>query len=92
MNENNRLGLGDTPVTVVTKMSDGHPGAAVVVMRLLKEVENGVLDVYHLDDMGLYGLAIWVAYKDCCHEDLGKLSEVVRNRDLETLAPALAYR
>lgn len=61
-------------------MGEGNPGAITVMARLL-EREDGLFVLLHLDEMGIYGPDIWVAYKDHCDEDLEQLARRVKARD-----------
>lgn len=72
----------DTVLDVAMKMGEANPGALSVLFRLLKELDEGVIVMCHLDDMGIRGASIWLAFKDHCKEDLNKLAECAINRDL----------
>lgn len=79
---NDKVNLTDRPMDIAIKMSQGNPGALTVIANLLKEDPMmGIMDVLHLDDMGMRGPQIWVAFKDHCGQDLDKLRTALRARD-----------
>lgn len=80
-----------TTADAVAQMSDGNPGALNVMLGLLryaestklKHYESGVVYLMDLDELGLYGPNIWLAYKDVCGEDMAELARVLReDRDV----------
>lgn len=75
----------DTLMSAIIKLCDGNPGAAIVCASVVKHSEFGMMDLLHMDDMGLKGSAIWVGYKYYCGEDIAKFVEAVRSRDLEMI-------
>jgi len=74
-----RINLTDTTQDVIFKMSEGNPGALNVCVQLLADA-TGFFTLLNLDDMGIRGSAIWVAYKDHCKEDLSKFIECCKER------------
>ena len=73
--------LHDTVLDMIVKLSEGNPGAAIVCTKILKaDLERGVMDLLHLDEMGMKGPAIWVGYKDYAGEDLNLFIKAVRQR------------
>lgn len=68
---------------IVMEMSEGNPGAATVMMGLLKAGPLGFMDVLTLDDMNIWGVQIWVAYKDYCGSEIEKLQAALKSRDPE---------
>ena len=82
------IGLQDSFMQVVTKLSEGNPGALTVLMALLKRQDTdppGLITMLDLDDMGMRGSQIWVAYKDHCGHDIEKLVELCRSRDQDMI-------
>ena len=77
-----RIELEDSAQSALIKMADGNPGAITVMIGLLKRADDGLLDLLHLDTVGLYGPDIWIAYKDICGEDLDALSDRLRSDSL----------
>jgi hypothetical protein len=66
------------PVEAATRMAEGNPGAATVVGQLLED-PVGLVDLCHLDDMGLYGPDIWISYWDVCKQDIELLRDKIRD-------------
>jgi len=73
-------------IDVVTKMSEGNPGALRVIMELYKETPTidpqnllgGLGPILDLDTLGIYGPRIWMLYKDVCGEDVAKTNWMLR--------------
>jgi hypothetical protein len=72
-----RLVLSDTPVTAITKLAEGNPGALRVCFEMLKNGPtidplgmDGIAALLNLDTLGIYGSRIWLLYKDVCRENL----------------------
>ena len=86
MNRNTRIQLQDSTMNVVTKMSEGNPGAINVIMLLLtragtidkNDAMGGIGKVLLLDTFGIYGTDIYVFYSDICGSDLVKMVAVLR--------------
>lgn len=80
----NRVGLQDSIVDAIVKMSEGNPGAVRVLAELTK-MEDGLGFIHYLkmDDYGIYGSRIWMCYKDLCGEDMDKLYGLLRNNKLQ---------
>jgi hypothetical protein len=83
---NERLGLTDTAMTAVSKLSEGNPGALRVCMELLTRSINydpdmllgGIGSLLQLDSHGIYGSRIWMFYKDFCGEKLDVMVAMLR--------------
>ena len=75
-----KIDLRDTTMDVFVKMSEGNPGAMIVISRLCTAPEDFLL-VLDLDDMNMRGSQIWVAYKDHCFKDIDNFKTLVRARD-----------
>lgn len=81
-----RIQLSDRFMDIVHKMSDGNPGAIMVLMKLFEH--NVAVDpdsalgpfgtILDLDDKEIYGSDIWVLYKDICYEDIRAVIAVMR--------------
>lgn len=90
-----RIGPSCTVVEAVLAMSDGNPGAAVVMTQLVKystdKQEKGpwpsLSYLLDLDEAGLYGSDVWVAFKDLCGQDIAALA-----RELDSDRHGLAER
>ncbi len=63
---------------ILAKMAKGNPGALMVLMNLIKINEKvdpvAAGGAFHsiliLDNIGVYGSAIWVLYKGLCKENM----------------------
>lgn len=81
-----RIQLDDRPLDAMQKMTDGNPGAAVVLGELFqktKEIDpHAGLGGYHyilfLDDMEIYGSKIWLLYKDICEQKVERIILLLR--------------
>lgn len=81
-----RIDLKDDLVTIMSKMSDGNPGALTVLMRLMKESQKIDPDaamgpfahILDLDSFEIYGSHIWIMYKDICGEDIVNFITMLR--------------
>jgi hypothetical protein len=95
-----RIGLKDTTMDTVLKMSEGNPGALRVVMDMMKD--GGAIDpdswagglgaVLGLDSHGIYGSRIWMLYKDVCKEDLVSMLAVLRACQLGHISEATLHQ
>lgn len=79
----NVIELEDSYFDAVVKMAKGNPGAATVLVEILKK-EHGTITILHLDDLQIRGWKIWYAFKDYCHQDLDKFISCVneKNKDM----------
>jgi hypothetical protein len=80
-----RLALTDSMMDVYMKMSDGNPGGLNVLMGLMKESEtidpeggSGLMKILQLDNLGIYGSAIYCICSDKCGRDLRKFILLLR--------------
>jgi hypothetical protein len=86
MESKERIGLKDTAISAITKLSEGNPGAATVLVQLYKE--NAKIDpdsalgaiscMLALDSLGIYGTDIYVFYSDICQKNLVHMVAVLR--------------
>jgi len=77
-----RLEMNDNMMTIVHKMSEGNPGAVSVMSLIIaRDQTTAFMTLLDLDDMNIRGSQIWIGYKDHCHEDLNKFTELVNARD-----------
>lgn len=59
----------------MTEMCRGNIGALTILERLLTNTHYiGILDSYKI-----YGSDIWQLYKDCCHENIDFMTEILSN-------------
>lgn len=87
---NPRIDLTDSPMSAITKMADGNPGAVRVLMELFQQWP--VIDpdsalgefsgVLHLDTLDIYGHRIWQFYKEVCQQDLTNMVGLMRANQL----------
>jgi hypothetical protein len=90
-----RITLNDSPFDMMIKMSEGNPGAITALAELAKNDPmgmNGVMLILHLDDMGMRGSQIWVAYKDHCKQDIAAFVKAIEDRDPAMVATVNASR
>lgn len=78
-----RITLSDTILDAIVKMAEGNPGAATVISELLK-LQDGFVSLAHLDDAGIYGPDIWLAYKDVSGSDISKLHDKIFNHTIKS--------
>ena len=82
--------LEDTPITAITKMSAGIPGAITVLVQILKEAPaidpqdfmGGFGPILALDTHRIYGSDIWLLYKDICGSSIPNMCAVLRAMQL----------
>lgn len=86
-----RIKLNDSMVDVVSKMSNGNPGAINVLMQLMNPETNkidpdnimgGLGNILSLDTLGIYGTDIYVLANDICENNLVKFVTVLRAHQL----------
>lgn len=69
-------------IEFIDQMSEGNPGASVVLMSAIDgKAVAGFMNILNLDDMNIRGTQIWLGFKDYCKEDLKLFWESVQNRD-----------
>lgn len=92
MSHDEKIDLSDSVMDIIFKMSQGNPGAATVIGKLLAssgddkaEQAKNFLLLLHLDDMGMRGGQIWEAFKHC-NNDLDVFKTAVKTRDRAMVA------
>jgi len=81
-----KIGLTDSTVDVLFKMSEGNPGALQVIMGILEQGDKidpenafgGLGTVMLLDTYEIYGPRIYMLCSDCCRKDLVAVFTMVR--------------
>ena len=81
-----RIQLSDTMATIITKLSEGNPGAISVCIKLITENEKIDPDstlaylssLLLLDSLGIYGSNIWILYKDICNQNINYFIAILR--------------
>ena len=77
-NHKPRIGLMDTGLDVITKMSEGNPGATKVLAQLMmRETLDGLGTILLFDTIGLYGRRIYMLWNDCCDRDLERVLQIM---------------
>jgi len=80
--ERKNITLNEPIMDLLMTMSEGNPGGLTVMMKMIdKGYSNGLISIFHLDDMNIRGTQIWIGYKDYCGEDIDKFIECVNNHD-----------
>lgn len=85
-----RIGLNDTTMDIVVKMSDGNPGAMDVIMRILSQDNKidpqnalgGLGTILQLDTHGIYGTDIYILYNDKCNRNMRLFLMLLRSVQL----------
>lgn len=91
---NTRINFNDTPLSIIVKLAEGNPGAATVMMDLIKESPKIDPDaalgpyahIFDLDTLEIYGPRIWMFYKDVCKQSLVSMIAVMRAIQLGKLS------
>lgn len=86
----NRIKSLDWDATkVVMVLSEGNPGAVVVISEILskgsqidKDSLHPMLILLRLDALGIYGSRLWMLYKDVCGMDIVNTIAVIRSHQL----------
>lgn len=81
----------DSDRQVFLTMCEGNPGALSVLMKLAED-PMGLIYILDLDDMGMRGSQIWVAYKDHCKQDIAAFKKALSDRDPAMVATVNASR
>ena len=95
-----KIDLNDSMLDVMTKMSEGNPGALTVCLNILEHghkidpdnAMGGLGVILSLDSLGLYGSKIWMLFKDVCGSELPKMIGVLRGHQLGYLNDAQVRR
>ncbi len=76
------------PLEAYTVMGGGNPGALTALTGLVKyhEQQNaeavGWVRIIQLDEMGIYGAAIWHLFSDYCKQSMDVFDTVINNNDV----------
>jgi len=81
-----KIKLNDSGLEIITKMSDGNPGAMSALAELIKNNEridpDSVLGplgaILYLDSVKIYGSDIYILFNDKCNRDVRKLIMLLR--------------
>jgi hypothetical protein len=63
------------------KFTKGNRGVIAVVLAL---IENYPEALEQLENQEVFGIDIWILYKDICHEDPSKMLEFLENGSAKT--------
>jgi hypothetical protein len=96
MNRQCKIGLHDTMMDVVMKMSEGNPGALTCLMDIMQKQDwyggaDSLTMVLSFDILGLYGSKLYILWNDCCYRNLDKLELVMRNWQMGNLSEQDIY-
>jgi hypothetical protein len=81
MTSREEINIDGSVLDMLLLMSEGNPGAATVLSRIMNKCDAGAMSIFDLDDMNIRGSQIWVAFKYVCNEDLDMLCEKLKKRD-----------
>jgi len=81
-----RIKKTDTSIAATIKLAEGNPGAMTVCVRIINEGAiidpdnflGGIGILLSLDTFKIYGIRIWMLYKDVCRENLPMTIAVLR--------------
>ena len=77
-----KISLFDTPVKIITEMSEGNPGAMTVVMQLMDLGNKGefkaITTLLFLDTLEVYGSRLYMLWNDCCDRDINVMMDIVK--------------
>ena len=90
MNQNCRIGLQDTMMSAITKLSEGNPGTIAALMSLTtgagktdpQSFGGSLSPLLSLDSYGIYGTDIYILWSDICNKDDVKTLAVLRSVQL----------
>jgi len=84
-----KITLTDTPMEVITRMSDGNPGAFNAIMEIISkggkidpQGTGGLGAILSFDTQGIYGSAIYILWSDKCERDTRRLLMLSRATQL----------
>lgn len=88
--ENPRIGLHDTVMDIMVKMSDGNPGALTAMVSILQDGARidpddffkGMGTLLHFDSADIYGSDIYVLWNDVCARNTTAMMGVMRASQL----------
>jgi len=81
-----RIQLEDSAIDMVTKMSDGNPGAITAMMEIIAKHDSidpqaamgGIGAILILDTWKIYGSDIYILFNDKCNRDVRKMLVLLR--------------
>jgi len=81
-----RIKLGMSMLDCLYALSEGNPGAVLVLMQLIKRAPEidpdaalgALAPIFNLDTHGIYGSRIWCLYKDVCRQDVVNVIGLLR--------------
>ena len=71
-------------IEAMVLMAEGNPGAITVLMGVAQHPAGGLEEIKRLDEQGIYGSSLWIAYKDECGEDMNKMLADLADGSLKT--------
>lgn len=85
-----RIELTDQIIDIVSKMSDGNPGAITAMMEVLSKgktidpqgMGGGLGTILMLDTLEIYGTEIYILWNDKCDRDAREFMMLIRANQL----------
>jgi hypothetical protein len=82
-----RITGSDDMMSIVSKMSEGNPGAVNVLINLIEKTSEidpqnflgGLGPILTLDTLNVYGSRIWMLYKYVCKESVANIIGLIRS-------------
>jgi len=89
-----RISISGNMLDLFMQMSEGNPGAITALSEVIKadDASSGLVPILNLDDMGMRGAQIWVAYSDHCKKDIKVFMQAIKDRDPAMVATVNACR
>lgn len=79
---NTKLELTDSLQDVITKLSEGNPGAINFLFEIIKHQGNNPIESFGefltIDSMHLYGSHLYMLWNDCCNRDVEKSLKIIK--------------
>lgn len=72
-----RIKTTDALIDIAVKMSEGNPGALTFSIGILESGPDNIKYFLVLDELGLYGSAMYQLWNDCCQRDIEKVFKVL---------------
>ena len=76
-----KINYNDTIIEVITKLSEGNPGALSVLSELIESYNGDTLkllpEYLTIDSMELYGSQLYMLWNDCCNRKIEKVKKVL---------------
>lgn len=72
-----------TVLEALQLLAEGNPGAGTVLAAMRRQMDEPawIMRLLELDDMAMYGAAIWIGYKDWAKEDLDVFASAIKTKN-----------